>query len=174
MARPRHLAWLCVLPAGLLAGGLLAGGLLASGLLASGCAFDMPPADPPSPSREQFDAEVYPVLLRDCGFTDCHGSRDRFFRVFGPRRRRFDPSVTGLDAPATEDELALAYDRARSMLAGAHTPEETLLLRKPLEIDAGGAPHRGIDAHGQDVYGSPDDEGYQVLLRWARTGFAGP
>lgn len=161
MTREWRLAWLWLLTSA-----------LATGLLASGCAFDMPPADPPSPSREQFDAEVYPLLLRDCGFSDCHGSRDRFFRVFGPGRRRLDER-TGIDAAATEAELAAAYERARSMLAAAHTPDETLLLRKPLEIDVGGAPHRGIDTHGQDVYRSPDDASYQVLLEWARTGFAG-
>ena len=163
MVRPRQLAWL----------GWLSSVLVSMGLVASGCAFEMPPADPPSPSREQFDAEVYPLLLRDCGFTDCHGNRERFFRVFGPGRARLvPPPGTGIDAPPTADELALAYERARSMLAAANTPEETLLVRKPLELDEGGAPHRGIDVHGQDVYGSTDDEGYQLLLEWASTGFS--
>jgi len=140
-------------------------------LLLAGCAFEPPPADPPSPSVEGFSSEVYPVLLRDCGFPACHGDRGRFFRVFGPGRARLDES-TPVTAPVSDDEVMATYERARSMLASAHRAEESLLLRKPLEIDAGGAPHMGVDGHGRDVYASPDAAGYRTIFAWARPAFA--
>lgn len=138
-------------------------------LLVAGCALDAPPANPPLPNRAMFEAEVYPILMRDCGFPDCHGNRDRFFRVYGLGRLRLDPEAL-IDAPLEEAEMNESYERARSMLGSATRAEDTLLVRKPLEIDQGGAPHLGIDNHGQDLYASPEDPSYQVLLTWARTG----
>lgn len=140
--------------------------------VASGCAFEAPPAGPPTPRYDLFQTDVYPILMRDCGFPDCHGNEGRFFRVYGPGRARLD-EATDIDALATEAEVRASYERARSMLASAGRVEDTLLLRKPLEIDRGGAAHMGIDEHGQDVYRSTESEGYQALLAWARTGFTG-
>ena len=77
-------------------------------LTLAGCAFDAP-ADPPAPSAVVFENEVYPILLRDCGFPDCHGSRERFFRVFGPNRMRMNDDLTALDDPTP-----LSIERARS------------------------------------------------------------
>lgn len=108
------------------------------------------------------------MLLRDCGFPACHGSEDRFFQVFGPGRVRVGGG--GIRAAVRDEELDRSFDRARSMLASARTAEDALLVRKPLAVAAGGAPHLGTDDHRQDVYSSPDEEGYQTLLRWARTG----
>ncbi len=144
--------------------------LLILAVLWSGCA-NTPggPAGPPAPDRAFFDEDIYPLLLRDCAFPECHASSDRFFRVFGPGRARLSPD-TGMSAPPTEEEIEEAYQRARSMLAGAASADRSLLVRKPLEVDRGGAPHMGIDEHGRDVYPSVDDEGYQLLLEWASTG----
>ncbi|MEC7520697.1 MAG: hypothetical protein VYE22_12565 [Myxococcota bacterium] len=142
-------------------------------LALAGCGFETPPADPPAPSAIVFENEVYPILLRDCGFPDCHGSSERFFRVFGPNRARLDDAVTALDDPATPEEIAASYERARSMLSGVTRPEETLLLRKPLEVDVGGAPHMGIDQHGQDVYPSPDHPSFRIMQEWVALGFPG-
>lgn len=141
-------------------------------LACSGCAFEAPPARPPTPSYDQFASEVYPVLLRDCGFPDCHGSPDRFFRVFGPGRTRMEELGLDVDDPRSETEVRASYERARSMLASARSAEDSLLVRKPLELDRGGAPHLGIDQHGQDVYRTTDAPGYRTLLEWARTGFS--
>ncbi len=138
-------------------------------LALSGCALAPLPADPPEPSRAAFDTNIYPILVRDCGFPACHGNSGRFFRVFSPSRTRLD-EATPLAAPATDAEITATYERARSMLAGASSPEQALLVRKPLEIDQGGAPHMGIDIHGHDVYANSDAQGYVALLEWARAG----
>src|SRR5688500_1294297 len=79
------------------------------------CAAEPPALMITTPDRARFDQDVYPVLLRDCGFNACHGSAERFFQVFGPGRERL-PSVMDSLAPAGPDELAYSYERARSMI----------------------------------------------------------
>jgi hypothetical protein len=112
----------------------------------------------------EFKDDVFPVLLRDCGFHTCHGSSERFFRVFGPGRARLDPASGAFDLPSG-DEVALSYQLALSMIDAEH-PQESLLLRKPLAVEAGGAAHLGGDAFGRNVYRTVNDAGYLVLARW--------
>lgn len=146
--------------------------VLATVLFGVGCALDAPAADPPVANRTMFDNQVYSLLLADCGFPECHGALSmeeaRFFRVYGPGRSRYLESTEVLD-PVTETEMDFTYARARSMLAGASSAEETLLVRKPLAVDAGGAPHMGRTAFGSDVYSDTDAGGYELLLMWAET-----
>jgi hypothetical protein len=114
-----------------------------------------------------FQREVYPVLLRDCGFPACHGAKERFFRVWGPGRSRL-PTDKGLpeafDLP-TGDELSATYALAQSMIDGEH-PSKSLLLRKPLAVAAGGAGHLGVDGYGRDIYRTQEDAGFLALARW--------
>ncbi|HET8936382.1 MAG TPA: hypothetical protein VFN67_23220 [Polyangiales bacterium] len=118
-----------------------------------------------SPDRVVFDQRVYPILVRDCGHSGCHGSDARFFRVVGPGHVRLDPTMRLAD-PVTESELALSYNRARSLL-DAGDPNKSALLLKPLEVSAGGSEHEGTDSFGRNVYHSPEDPDFQVLVRWA-------
>ena len=118
-----------------------------------------------APDAETFEVAVYPALLRDCGFPDCHGSEERFFRVHGPGRTRLS-DASSIYSPATPEELAASYERARSMVSVSMSASEALLLRKPLAVEAGGAGHQGTDRRGRDVYGSTNDAGYQLLLAW--------
>jgi hypothetical protein len=114
-----------------------------------------------------FQREVYPVLLRDCGFPACHGAKERFFRVWGPGRSRL-PSDDGIpeafDLP-TGDELSATYSLALSMIDGKY-PAHSLLLRKPLAVAAGGAGHLGVDGYGRDIYRTQEDAGFLALARW--------
>lgn len=134
--------------------------------LSSGCADPERIAQPPEVDRAEFEADVYPILLRDCGFPACHGDTDRFFRVHGPGRTRLDASTLPYD-PATTDEVDATFDRARSMLAAVPDPLQSLLLRKPLETSAGGSSHVGLDALGRNVYASQDDPSWQTIAAWA-------
>ena len=113
----------------------------------------------------QFQSEVYPVLLRDCGFPTCHGSSNRFLQVWGPGRSRLNPMLTSAFDVPTGDEISLTYTLALSMVDGKH-PGRSLLLRKPLAVEAGGAGHRGTDRYGRDVYRTTNDDGYLALARW--------
>ena len=124
------------------------------------------PASSPTPDGVQFAREVYPLLLRDCAFSTCHGAPERFFRIVGPGRVRLDP-LTMPDDPTTLNELVLSYERSRDMLATAATPAESMLLRKPLEASAGGQGHRGADDFGRNLYPSQSHPSYVILSRWA-------
>lgn len=113
------------------------------------------------------------MLARDCGFPACHGAPDRFFRVWAPNRTRLDPGTTALGAPVTPAELDATYDRARSMLASASSPEASLLVRKPLDDAAGGSEHMGRDARGHNVYASKDAPGWRAIAGWAGVALGG-
>jgi hypothetical protein len=143
----------------------IAAGLLA--LVTAGCGEDPGALAIAMPDRALFDAQVYPVLLRDCGFHDCHGSTERFLQVFGPGRGRLLPTTMPLDA-ATAEEIAYTYERARSMI-DTKEPDLSLLLRKPLAVEAGGTGHEGTDELGRNVYQSQMDANYVVLARWVFT-----
>lgn len=119
-----------------------------------------PSSSVPAPDWDAFVRDIHPVLLRDCGFTQCHGDADRFFHVYGPGRLRLDDATEPFD-PATSEELWASYQRARSM-AVAQDDELPLLLRKVLP----GGGHRGLDAYGGSVYPDEDDPSYELLRAW--------
>jgi hypothetical protein len=141
--------------------------MLAGIALVSGCRSDpswsgeIAVADPASFSRE-----VYPVLLADCAFSQCHGAEQRFFRVFGPGRERLK-DASGAASPALE--MQASYVRALSMLItdGSRPVAESQLLNKPLDLASGGSAHGGVDVYGRNVYRSSSDPNYIVLLNWA-------
>lgn len=121
---------------------------------------------PPNADYAEFEASVYPVLLRDCAFSECHGGEQRFFHIYGPGRSRIDPALEPTD-PATAEEVLATYQRAVSMLATDRDVARSLLLTKPLEGGAGGQGHRGLDALGRNVYSTTNDPGYAALRAWS-------
>lgn len=122
---------------------------------------EAPPTELPGPSYTQFRDQVYPVLLRDCGFVQCHGDDARFFALFGPGRTRLD-AATDIFDPATKDELEFAYQSARGMLTSDRGVYASPLLSKPLE----GHSHGGLDNFGRNVW-HEDDPAWQTLAQWA-------
>lgn len=150
--------------------------LLSASLVLCACATDVQQLTVPAADAQMFEQQVYPVLLRDCGFPACHGDRRRFFQVFGPGRTRYREGDGGTDnfEPATAEELLQTYTRARSMLAFEKSPLEALLVRKPLATKAGGAGHKGTDNWGNDVYRTSDASGFLTLRAWALSTPPGP
>lgn len=144
-----------------------AAGLVIAFLVLAGCGEDVDELTLGAPDRVAFETQVYPILLRDCGFHACHGSHERFFQVFGPGHGRLRPE-TEPAADLTPEENEHNFQRARSMLDPAD-PTSSLLLRKPLAAGAGGAGHQGVDRLGRDVYQDRIDPSYLVLQRWALT-----
>jgi hypothetical protein len=140
--------------------------VLALAVLAIGCAVDSPVLEIANPDLTLFQQSAYPILLRDCGFPACHGDTHRFFRVFGPGRTRLVPTMAS-DEPVTADEVRESFARSVSMLAGERDLLDSLLLRKPLDTDVGGAAHEGTDAWGRNVYYSVSDPAYEALVDWA-------
>lgn len=145
-----------------------------------GCVEDRQPAAFAKRAFRQFEGEVWPVLLRDCGFPTCHGDPDRFFQVWGPGRLRVQakdiqgnllvdaegkPVLWGpFDTPDIEEKTR-TMNSALAMIDD-RDPKSSLLLRKPLAVEAGGAGHRGVDPYGRDVYRTTQDSGYVSLARW--------
>jgi hypothetical protein len=113
-----------------------------------------------------FETVVYPILLRDCAMSECHGADARLFRVVGPGRVRLSRNTGPLE-PATPDEIRISLGRARSMLEQKALEQSPLLL-KPLAKAAGGASHKGGDRFGRNVYVSRDEPAYEAIARWAR------
>ena len=138
-------------------------GLCAAALLI-GCAGEQPELAVASPDMAIFQTQVYPILMRDCAFSACHGSSKRFFQVLGPGRGRLLPTTKPLD-PMTPEEISYSYNRTRSMI-DANDPQKSLLLRKPLATSAGGVGHEGVDALDRNVYGSKADPSYVILASW--------
>jgi hypothetical protein len=128
------------------------------------CGGDAPETMLAQPDFATFEANVYPVLLRDCGFNACHGSTERFFQVFGPGRARLDPLMPLLEAH-TPAEVAHSYSRALSMI-DVSDPGRSLLVRKPLTLAAGGAGHEGVDSWMRAVYVSRQEPGFVALNAW--------
>lgn len=136
--------------------------LLAALAVASAC--DDPQEGWQAPELRSFQ-EVYPFLIRDCGFHACHGAEDRFFKVYGRGRARINDELRAFDR-TTGEELSLSFSSALSMLDLEH-PERSLLLIKPLAESAGGAAHGGIDDFGRNVYRTTQDDGYLAIRRFA-------
>ena len=141
--------------------------LVALLLALNGCAEPLQPVKIADRSLNDFTAFVIPVLLRDCGFQACHGSQERFFRVYGPGRTRHDPSTpeVGPEAGLTGFERDYSYQLALGMI-DREDPARSPLLRKPLAVEAGGSGHEGVDKYGRNVYRTPDDEGYLQIAQW--------
>ncbi|TPV97125.1 MAG: hypothetical protein B7733_01275 [Myxococcales bacterium FL481] len=134
------------------------------GLLLSSCdAAETVPAHLPAPDLMMFRQMVYPVLLRDCAFVECHGSADRLYQVYGPGRVRLG-GLDNYDAPSDE-ELQFGYNRSRAMLLHLHDLDNSPLLRKPLQ----GAGHGGLDGYGRNVYLGEEDPAWRIIERWALT-----
>lgn len=135
-------------------------------LAAAGCAEENGQAAIAKRDDLEFTTIVMPVLLRDCGFPACHGSQERFFRVYGPGRTRLrDENVTEAFARLSGLERDYSLQLALSMIDPVD-PGNSLLLRKPLAVEAGGAAHEGVDKYGRNVYRTPDDDGYLKIARW--------
>lgn len=147
-------------------------------LLATGLSACAPAGDDgvlAAPDEAVFNTQTYDVLLRDCGFVECHGREGRFLRVFGPGRARLyeidysDPTAEGR---RQMDEKLASYRSARAVIY-PDRPEESDLLRKPLDVAAGGAGHKGTDVYGRDVYPDRDDPNFMILEAFAKSAAAG-
>lgn len=115
----------------------------------------------PAPSRETFRETVYPVLLRDCAFSGCHGDPRRPLFVAGPGRVRLAAEMD-LYEPPTAEEVDRAYDRARALLL-AEGDEPPPLVHKPGPTAA----HAGRDAAGDNLYMDAEEPALLALRAWA-------
>lgn len=142
--------------------------LIGLGLAAVGCAEDEPwQLTETSTSSPLFSDGVYPVLLRDCAFFACHGSTDRLFQVWGPKRHR----INELELSGNAERMRIDQERQKTFdmaigFVDINNPGNSLLLRKGLDAQAGGTGHLGLDKYGRNVYRSASSPGYVALAKW--------
>ena len=117
--------------------------------------------------------EVEPVFDHSCSALACHGDAQRPFHVFTRNRLRLVGTNTDRNQLLTDEEISANFDNARGF--AADPPEDSWLLRKPLEQAAGGYFHVGKERFGgEDVWTTRDDADYQVVLAWLRGATADP
>ena len=136
-----------------------------AGAFLGGCV-EGPGLDAPWPEgdTDRFQAEVQPVLADQCANPSCHGDVGRPLELFAVHQHRLDPTDVFLDTPLTWDELILNEERALTFIEAGADPETSPLLRKPLAVGQGGAPHAG-----GDQFARTDDDGYLALRAWIAT-----
>lgn len=128
------------------------------------CAVAPPPTNVPTLDQAYFEAKVEPELMASCAYSTCHGAPLRPMRVYSLAGLRIDPSLTSNQGLTPEEHFA-NFLRAKTVAAATSStlPE---LLRKPLQIEQGGAGHGGVDRFGQNVYATKSAEGWKVLEAW--------
>lgn len=135
--------------------------------LLAGCAGDLAdPAELPPLDEPFFRCEVQPIMTRSCGAFACHGDGERYLRIFGRNRLRLDGDESTRNALMSDAERAHNFDAVRAYV-DLSAPEDSLLLAKALDQQAGGNYHGGATEFDQgDVFLDTDDPDYQTLLSW--------
>ncbi len=125
----------------------------------------------PNLDFESYRCEVEPVLIERCSFVICHGNAERPFRLLAPARYR--PGFEGEDEQVRldDDESRANFDAARAM-AQSEGLDGSLLLLKPLDVNAGGFFHEGKLPGGSDAFTAQDEPSYRVIEAWLANGSA--
>ena len=139
--------------------------IVIAGVVLAGCQSGLADAqDLPSVDEAYFRCNVQPIVTKSCSMFLCHGDTARYYTVFARNRLRF--GVDERNAEMIEPEWRFAYDATRAHI-DRDDPDDSLLLKKPLDESAGGYFHGGATEFGQgDVYLSTDEEDYRTLLAW--------
>jgi hypothetical protein len=137
---------------------------------APGCVQPNPPEPPPELDFAFFRCDLQPVLVKQCAAPACHGNGKRFFRLYARNRLRLGVDPLDVNRPLHEEEVRANFDAARALVQGLDSPEDSMMVRKPLESSQGGYYHGATKIFrwgGPNVFSSRDDPGYQKLLSWA-------
>ncbi|MEQ9495639.1 MAG: hypothetical protein RIT81_02245 [Deltaproteobacteria bacterium] len=114
---------------------------------------------------DTYRCQVQPIVDAKCSMLACHGDVRRPFHSFTRNRMRLEGSDIQRDLPLTQQELDLNYASALGFVTD--DPDESWLLLKPLDSDAGGYYHRGKEIFGgPDVFSDTEDPDYQIMRNW--------
>jgi hypothetical protein len=129
------------------------------------CAKPPPPVGPfPALSYACFVQNVEPELQTSCAFRNCHGKVERPLHLYSMAGAR-GPNASSGDIELSDDEHRANFQSA-IVYASATSASLPDLLRKPLQLEQGGAGHGGADRFGRNVYGSQQEAGWQTLSDW--------
>ncbi len=126
--------------------------LLGAPLLALACTQAQTP-------RDVFDAEVRPILERQCAATICHGVAPD--AELQGETIDWDQLVFRLDGAGRFADPDRAYEAAKRTIDTVEGPELSTLLRKPLSVRRGGLGHFGGES-----FSSPSDPSYRAIYGW--------
>jgi hypothetical protein len=113
-----------------------------------------------------FRCDVQPLLVKSCAALACHGSGVRYLRLFGRNRMRWQGGESDRNAPLRQEELQANFDAASAMVDPSD-PDQSFLLRKPLDVRKGGWFHGGAEMFGQgNVFVSTADPDFVTLRSW--------
>lgn len=128
------------------------------------CGTPPPSTQIPVLDQAAFEAQVEPELLASCAYSGCHGAPLRPMRLFSPAGERIAMGLTS-NTPLTQEEHRANFIAASAVAAPSSAPLPDL-LRKPLQEEAGGAGHGGVDRYGRNIYATKDDARWRVLEQW--------
>lgn len=155
--------------------------LLAAAWALAACV-DNPPQALPALDVAFHRCRVQPIVDARCSMLACHGDVRRPFHTFTRNRMRLVGSNVQRNLPLStktneddpDGELELNYASAIGF-ADPDVPEESWLLLKPLDADAGGYYHRGKEIFSAgDVFLDTEDPDYQTLQAWVSGETADP
>jgi hypothetical protein len=114
-----------------------------------------------------FRCHVQPVLTKNCSMFACHGTPERYFRLYARNRLRYGiASESQRNSFLNQGERQLNYNAARAFI-DLNVVDNSLLLKKPLELDAGGYYHGATLLGTSNVFARIDDSEYKILVKWA-------
>jgi hypothetical protein len=146
-------------------------------LIAIACTQANVETDPPELDFAAFRCRVQPVLVKQCAAPACHGNGDRYFRLYARNRLRFGVGDLERASPLTEAEVRANYDAARALVTGLGAAEDSMLVKKPLEEEAGGYYHGATQTfrtQGYNVFVDQADPEYEIIRDWALGDVADP
>ncbi|MFT3770038.1 MAG: hypothetical protein QM820_31810 [Minicystis sp.] len=124
------------------------------------------PAALPDLDEAYFRCHVQPILSKNCATFACHGTADRYYRLFARNRLRY--GISGEDqrnSPLNDAERKHNYDATRGFV-DVDKHDDSLILRKPLESDAGGYYHGATKLGTSNVFPTIESAEYKVILKW--------
>jgi hypothetical protein len=119
-----------------------------------------------APDRQTF-GPVADAMQPSCGTLDCHGKRERNFRMFGARGLRLDPMDTSAEGTTQDEE----YDATYASLVALEPESLDAFVRRrsasaaTLTLVRKG---RGLDGHKGGVQMLPGDPLDRCIVTWLR------
>jgi len=113
-----------------------------------------------------FRCRVQPILTKSCAAFACHGDVKRYYHLFARNRLRMGGTEATRNAAMKPEERGANYDATRAIV-DLDARDESLLLKKPLDVSAGGYYHGGATRYDKgDVFATTEDPDYVILEKW--------
>jgi hypothetical protein len=134
-----------------------------------GCEKGLTDAAPlPELDEAYFRCHVQPILSKNCATFACHGTPERYYRLYARNRLRY--GIAGeheRNSLLRPEERKHNYDATRAFV-DVDEAEGSLILRKPLESDAGGLYHGATKIGMSNVWPDMTVTEYKTVYKWIK------